>query len=602
MRRLALPLAIVFASLIVLLIYFGMKAQSYQELKYNEAIDFVWKVKQHNSETYEHFFKVRSGINNHYDGLSSAIARLLNDAQVLADQKNDMLKPNNLQFPDKSKAFLHAVEKRSNMIERFKFKHAILKNSLTYFYSISKVLNTDHASDPIKNKVIEVYRNVLFYVTTTGNIAQKNRALEILSEARSSIREAEILIQNDPDVSHLYLFITHAKIVLNSSAEINIITSTSNAIPMEYFIEDILVEYQRYNEILKQSRKKYHSIILLISIFFVLLFIYFIIIMSRNAVVLFREKARSKTVLSSIHDGVIVTDESGLVEYINPAAEKLTEYKNEKAVGQVIDNVFNLVNEKTRQPVENSVRSCLRKSEVVLEENHTVLVTSKNEAIAIKHSAAPILDHNKQLSGAVLVFEDVTVSRRMARELEWAATHDPLTGLVNRREFGNRIVEALVTAQLDKQNHALLYMDLDKFKAVNDEGGHAAGDALLIQVVKSIRSVLRSSDTFARLGGDEFAVLLTYCPLINAVQVANKILNVVQELDFEWKEQVFNVGVSLGVTGIDQYSKNDSSVMSLADDACYMAKNDGRNCVRVIEIKKGVVRKRYTGEDVLKNS
>ncbi|MCF6236394.1 MAG: diguanylate cyclase [Gammaproteobacteria bacterium] len=369
----------------------------------------------------------------------------------------------------------------------------------------------------------------------------------------------------------------------------------SNTIPIEY-----LVEYQKYNESLKQDRKKYQSIMLIASICFILLFACFMFIMSRNSVVLFREKARSKTALSSINDGVIVINESGLIEFINPAAEKLTEHKNEKVVGQPIEHVFNLVNEKTHQPVENSVRSCLRNSEVISEGEHTALVTSTNEPIAIKHSVAPILDHNQQLSGAVLVFEDVTISRRMARELEWAATHDSLTGLVNRREFGNRIVEALITAQLDKQNHALLYMDLDKFKAVNDAGGHAAGDALLIQVVKSIRSVLRSSDTFARLGGDEFAVLLTYCPLINSVQVANKIIKVVQELDFEWKDQGFNVGVSLGVTGIDQYSKSDSSVMSLADDACYIAKNDGRNCIRVIEIKKGVVRKRYTGEDVLK--
>ncbi len=601
MRRFALSLAIVFASLVVLLIYFGMKAQSYQESKYNEAVAFVWKIKQHNSEIYEQFFKVRSGVNNHYDGLSLAIARLLNDAQILADQKNDMLKPNGLQFAKKSEAFLHAVEKRADMLERFKFKHAVLKSSLAYFYLISKVLDTNHASDVIKNKVIEVFGKVLFYVTTTGNVTEQYRTLEMLSDARTSIEEATTLIQSDPSAAHLNLFLSHAIIALDSSAEINIVTSASNAIPIEYLIEDILIEYRKYNESLKRDRKNYQSIMLLASICFVLLFIYFIFVISRNAVVLFREKARSKTVLSSIHDGVIVTDEDGVIEFINPAAEKLTESKMDRVVGLAIENVFSLVNEKTHQPVENSVRSCLHKNEVISEGGHTALVTSTNETVAIKHSVAPILDQRKQLSGAVLVFEDVTQSRRMARELEWAATHDPLTGLVNRREFGNRIVEALITAQLDKQNHALLYMDLDKFKTVNDTGGHAAGDALLIQVVGCVREILRSSDTFSRIGGDEFAILLTYCPLVNSIQVANKILTAIKDLSFEWDQQIFNIGISIGVTAIDQYSKSDSSVMSLADDACYMAKNDGRNCVRVIELKKGIMRKRRTGEEVLQD-
>ncbi len=601
MRRFMLPLAIVFASLIVLWIYFGMKAQAYQESKYNEAITFVWKVKQHNSEMYEHFFKVRSGINHHYDGLSSAIARLLDDAQILVDQKSDILKPDNLQFSEKSEAFLHAVEKRADMIERFKFKHAFLKSSLAYFYLISKMLDTDHAPDKIKNKMIEVFRKVLLYVTTTGIVTQQDGALEILSDARSSIKEAAILIQNDPDAAHLQLFLSHAKIVLNSSAEINIVTSASNVIPIEYFIEEILVEYQKYNEPLVKGRKKYQVAMLLTSVCFVLLFIYFMVTMSRNAMVLFREKARSKTALSSIHDGVIVTNENGVVEFINPAAEKLTQSKRDIAVGQTIETVFNLVDEKTHEPVENCVRSCLNEDEMKPQNHHAVLITPKNEPLAIKHSVAAIRDQNKKISGSVLVFEDVTQSRRMARELEWAATHDPLTGLVNRREFGNRIVEALITAQLDKQNHALLFMDLDKFKTVNDSGGHAAGDALLIQAVKGIRSILRSSDTFARLGGDEFAVLLTYCPLMNSVQVANKIIKVVRELGFEWEGEVFNIGISIGVTAIDQYSKSDSAVMNLADDACYMAKNSGRNCVRVIEIRKGLVRKRYTGEDILNN-
>ncbi len=599
MRRFALPMAVVSACLIMLLVYFGLKSQSYEESRYDEAIAFVWRVKLHNSEVYEHLFKVRSGINKDYDELLSAVSRLLNDAQVLADKESDLLKPDNPQFAYKAEEFLQAATKRAEMVERFKASHIEFKRSLSYFYSLSKVADIQHDS-AVGNKMAEVDRKVLLYITTENSMVPQDVKMEMLSDARAAIKEAERIIQTRKAADDLHLFLSHASKLLDSSSVMNVITSASNAIPIEYFIEEILIEYKKYNDVLVQSRKKYQTIILFVSLCFVLLFIYFIFIISRYAVELFYEKARSTAILSSIHDGVIVTDENGIVEFINPTAESLTESRKDKVVGKSITNIFSLVNEKTGVPIDCCVDTCLKNGEVKQQDDHAVLVTASNKYLAIKYSVAPIHDQHRHISGAVLVFEDVTVSRRMARELEWAATHDPLTGLVNRREFGNRIVEALITAQLDKQNHALLFMDLDKFKTVNDSCGHAAGDALLRQVVENISNILRSSDTFARIGGDEFAVLLTYCPLVNAVQVANKILTAVKELSFEWDRQIFSIGVSIGVTAIDEYSQSDSSVMNIADDACYMAKNDGRNCVRVIELKKGVVRKRRTGEEVLK--
>ncbi len=171
--------------------------------------------------------------------------------------------------------------------------------------------------------------------------------------------------------------------------------------------------------------------------------------------------------------------------------------------------------------------------------------------------------------------------RRAESAIQHLAFHDVLTGLVNRSEFERRLNRALVTAKRDNIRHALLFLDLDQFKVVNDTCGHAAGDELLKQVAIILHEQVRGRDTLARLGGDEFAVLLENCPLEKARNIAGKLRKSVQAFRFVWENKVFSIGVSIGVVAIDHTSANTSELLSMADLACYTAKDQGRNCIQV---------------------
>jgi len=176
-----------------------------------------------------------------------------------------------------------------------------------------------------------------------------------------------------------------------------------------------------------------------------------------------------------------------------------------------------------------------------------------------------------------MVFHDVTQSREIANKLSWQATHDQLTGLVNRREFEHLLEKSLSEAQTTGHQHALLYLDLDQFKVVNDTCGHVAGDELLRQVSSLLQGHMRANDTLARLGGDEFGVLLERCPLEHAIRIADILRSVTKEFRFVWEQKNFEIGASIGIIALGRDSGTLSQVLSAVDLACYMAKEKGRN-------------------------
>ena len=197
---------------------------------------------------------------------------------------------------------------------------------------------------------------------------------------------------------------------------------------------------------------------------------------------LFEEKERIQITLHSIGDGVITTDAHGMVNYLNPVAEALTGWTTAEARGRHLSQIFQVINEQTRQPVANPVSRCLRKGKIFGLAHHSVLVHRDGPEYDIDDSVAPIRGRDGQVLGAVLVFHDVTENRRLTRQLAYDATHDALTGLINRSEFERRLERALSSARQYGARHALCYLDLDQFKIVNDTAGHAAGDELLRQV------------------------------------------------------------------------------------------------------------------------
>jgi len=297
---------------------------------------------------------------------------------------------------------------------------------------------------------------------------------------------------------------------------------------------------------------------------------------------IFAEKERAQVTLESIGDAVISTDAEGRIEYINPVAESLTAWSLSEARGQRIGAVLNLVNEITREPLESSADAALgRGGHGTPAPDHSVLITRTGHEVAVSESAAPICDRQGKVIGAVVVFHDVTKERRLRRALSWQASHDALTGLINRREFDNRLHGALLSAQRGEGAYALLYIDLDQFKVVNDTCGHQAGDRLLRDVTGLLQTRVRASDIIARLGGDEFGVLLEGVSPEQATRIAEGVRQGIRDFRFVWGATTLSVGASIGIVQIRADTENVASVMSAADIACYAAKDAGRNRIHV---------------------
>lgn len=299
---------------------------------------------------------------------------------------------------------------------------------------------------------------------------------------------------------------------------------------------------------------------------------------------LFREKELAQVTLHSIGDAVITTDSDGLIQSLNPVAEKLTRWSFEEATGLPLNEVFKIVNEITREPVENPVEKALCENRIVKASYNTLLMGRDGSEFAIDHSAAPIHADESEIIGSILVFRDVTQANEMAHQLAWQASHDPLTELFNRREFETKLIAAVASAQSGNLQHVLCYLDLDQFKIINDTCGHVAGDALLRHISGLLPTQLRKTDTLARLGGDEFGVLLYSCPLEQATQIADLLRQQIHEYRFVWQDKTFSIGVSIGLVEINADTPSVDSVLSAADAACYVAKNKGRNRVHVYQI------------------
>jgi diguanylate cyclase (GGDEF)-like protein/PAS domain S-box-containing protein len=313
----------------------------------------------------------------------------------------------------------------------------------------------------------------------------------------------------------------------------------------------------------------------------------------KAAAELFSEKERAQVTLASIADGVITTDPDGWVEFLNPVAESLTGWKMSAARGLPLQAICRLTDEASRQPAPNPIETVLRDERTVEVAATMLLVRNDGVEIPIVHSGAPIRGSDGEVNGVVLILHDVSNERQYAAKLSYQATHDSLTGLINRAEFENRMNLALKSAAQLGRHHAVMYLDLDQFKIINDTCGHAAGDQLIRQVSSLLQRRLREGDTLSRLGGDEFGVLLENCQPDHALRIAEELRQTTRDLHFASDGRSFAVSVSIGLVPVDDGLYTLADVLSAADAACYMAKDKGRNRVQLYRREDSEVSMRH---------
>lgn len=292
---------------------------------------------------------------------------------------------------------------------------------------------------------------------------------------------------------------------------------------------------------------------------------------------LYAEKERAEVTLHSIGDGVITTDEHGRITYLNPVAENMTGWRNTDATGRVIGEIFVLIDGATSLPTQDPITRVLKENITLGLPINSVLVQRDGSQIAIEDSAAPIRDRDGNAVGAVLTFHDVTETRKMAINMSHLAQHDFLTNLPNRVLLQDRLDQAIAVAKRRHGRLALIFIDLDRFKNVNDSLGHAAGDKLLQAVAQRLTDSVRDSDTVCRQGGDEFVILL---PELNeprdAAKVAEKLLTA-GTLPYQIDDHELHITLSIGVSLYPDHGTDSDTVTKHADAAMYYAKELGRN-------------------------
>jgi diguanylate cyclase (GGDEF)-like protein/PAS domain S-box-containing protein len=308
-----------------------------------------------------------------------------------------------------------------------------------------------------------------------------------------------------------------------------------------------------------------------------------------------RGRSTAWETLDSLGEGIITTDVSGRIDYVNQAGEQLIGVSAVDALGKGITDIITLVDEGDRRSLGDPVRHCLATQQKVTAGRRGLMISrGGGDERSVELTVTPLKGQKGDLVGTVIVVRDVSELRGITRQMSYQASHDALTGLVNRREFERRLDEALELAHSNEARHVLCYLDLDRFKAVNDSCGHMAGDGMLREVAALIKETVRDSDTVGRLGGDEFGLLLVGCPLEKARQIADDVVRKVNDYRFVWKDKIFNIGVSVGLIEISRESGAPDEVMSAADSACYVAKKQG-NHVHVYSARDEAVA-RHRGE------
>jgi diguanylate cyclase (GGDEF)-like protein/PAS domain S-box-containing protein len=308
---------------------------------------------------------------------------------------------------------------------------------------------------------------------------------------------------------------------------------------------------------------------------------------------LFQERMRAQVTLESIGDGVITTDAGGYIVYLNPVAEELTGWTQAQAEGRPLAEVFRVIDERLGHERGYPLHLCLHDGRMLRHESRHSLLRKDDRRFSVQDSAAPIRDRSGRILGAVVVFHDTTEMQHLASRMAFLATHDSLTGLLNRHEFEVRLQQALESARRDGRQHAVCYLDLDQFKIVNDTCGHVAGDELLKQLTHRLHGEMRSTDVLARLGGDEFGVILEDTDVDTAYRVADGLRQTVKDFRFVWEDRAFEIGVSIGLVPLSADSGSMTDVLSAADSACYVAKDMGRNRVHIYQPDDAALARRH---------
>ncbi len=292
---------------------------------------------------------------------------------------------------------------------------------------------------------------------------------------------------------------------------------------------------------------------------------------------LFQEHERAQVTLNAIGDGVVTTDIEGRITYMNPAAEAMSGWLNTQAAGKPLNKVFKVIDPMSRQPVHYSLEAVLRRNTPAHLPPQGILLSQNGSELAVNNSCAPVHDRTGRMIGAVLVFHDVSEVHAMSVKMSHVTQHDALTDLPNRFLFNDRLSQAIGLAMRHQLRIAVLFLDLDRFKHVNDTLGHVLGDELLKEIAARLRACMRETDTLSRHGGDEFVILLQeVTDTVSAARAAGQLLEAITA-PYHINGHELHVTASIGISICPEDGSDSDTIIKHAEAAMYQAKAQGRN-------------------------
>ena len=560
--------------LVLCVVYLNSKSTNLQQ--YRQEIQLLRDIRLTNALVNQELLTIRFQMLTNFDLLTTHINKLKDKHYQLVslnDFSHDIIK--NEQFTN----LADHLTRKFEMTNEFKTANALLKNSLMVFPNLNtdlqiKLSNFEN-TDSVAHHVDSLLRDIYLY-SLTNDDQLENQMLSKVQKLESL--QFEVATEITPYINVIH---RHAKTVIGNRHDANETINELLSLPIEHLTYNIQKAYMAYNQDLIEQSNIYRIVLFILSIILMSITAYIFYKLKRKTHELEQEKNRALVTLHSIGDGIITTDAMGTVEYLNPIAEQLTGWYNLESQGKHLSDIFHVYDERTRTGIKTLVERCISENKNISSATQSVLINRDGTKTAIEDTVAPIRGINNEIIGATIVFRDVSRTRELSRKLSYQASHDALTDVINRRAFEIQLTKVIQQTRKDNEKHALLYLDLDQFKVVNDTCGHDAGDQLLIQITSLLQSKLGINNTLARLGGDEFGILLRNCTLNKARDFAEIVLAALKQFRFEWQSIHFQLGVSIGIAMIDKKCKNIVTAMSAADMACYVAKDTGRNRVHV---------------------
>lgn len=567
----------VWLGLVLLSAMLFFKTQVHDMESHNRLVSTLGELQAVDATLNQDVIRTRYRLLVNYDPLVEAVAkseRLLRQLRH-AQHHTPANKPQSAAIGAQLDRLAETLKQKAVLVDYFKSDNAVLKNSLSYYplalqqiSLVETVVNAARVRNPAGLRQLgpDLLGGILQYVQS-GDPERREAAELCVNEVRKYAGAPALR----PGVEQA---VRHTEVILQYADRVEALLGQILALPSAQQADDLYRAYAAEQGEAMRGADRYRVLLYLFSVLSLVYTAYIFHRLRHSAQALDVERRRLEVTLHSIAEAVVTSDVRERVEYLNPVAERLTGWRAAEARGRPLTEVLRLTGENDRRPITSLAATVPREGSP--DANRLVLTTRDGREIHVELSSAPIGDR----SGAIVVLHDVTSTHQLTAQLSWQATHDGLTGLVNRTEFENRLQRALNGTRERGGVHAVLYIDLDRFKEVNDTAGHAAGDEFLRRLAGLLVAEVRERDTVARIGGDEFAVLLENCPPERAHEIAAAMIASIARFRLDWDGAQFQAGASVGIAAVEPALASAASVLRQADAACYAAKQLGGNRIQ----------------------